>query len=132
MKIAVASSDGVLISKHFGRSSCFIVFETQGEAIIRESVRENRQTAHAKGHCTGDHDHHDGDDHPVHSHDDIAMALSDCTIVLCYGMGWRAAEALRQSGTQPFVVDGEMTPRQAVLQYLAGQLKSASDFCRCH
>jgi predicted Fe-Mo cluster-binding NifX family protein len=29
VKIAIASMDGVSISPHFGRSSCFIVFEVE-------------------------------------------------------------------------------------------------------
>ncbi|TWU44317.1 Dinitrogenase iron-molybdenum cofactor [Novipirellula aureliae] len=129
MKIAVASNDGVSISQHFGRSKCFIVFDVQNKNVENETVRSNTHTAHAKGECDGHHNHEHNHEH---SHADIAAALSDCTAVLCYGMGWRAAEALRDSGTEPFVIDGQITPREAVEQYVTGHLKPASDFCRCH
>ena len=34
MKIAVASIDGVSISRHFGRSRCFIVFDVENGEIV--------------------------------------------------------------------------------------------------
>ncbi|TWT76338.1 Dinitrogenase iron-molybdenum cofactor [Planctomycetes bacterium CA13] len=135
MKIAVASNDGVSISRHFGRSKWFIVFDIQNETIGNETLRANNETAHAKGECEGHHDHEHG--HHEHGHHDIAIALADCTAVLCGGMGWRAADALRRAGTEPFVIDhqiiaNQLLPRQAVEQYIGGQLKLASDFCRSH
>ena len=51
MKIAVASEDGVSISHHFGRSRCFLVFETQDKQIVGQSLRDNTFTAHARGEC---------------------------------------------------------------------------------
>ena len=58
--------------------------------------------------------------------------LRDCEVILCYGMGWRAAEELKQNGIQAFVVQGEVTPEQAVREYLTGNLDVAGGFCRCH
>lgn len=70
------------------------------------------------------HDHH-------HGHEAIIGALHDCQVILCYGMGWRAAEDLKHNGIQAFVVQGETTPQQAVVDYLAGKLNLAGGFCRC-
>jgi predicted Fe-Mo cluster-binding NifX family protein len=128
MKVAIASSDGVSISRHFGRSQCFIVFDVVGQNIGEKTVRSNTYTAHAKGECDGQHGHHD----QPHSHSSIVAALQDCSAVLCYGMGWRAAEDLQKNGIQPFVIDGEVTPEEAVQKFAAGNLKPASGFCRCH
>ncbi len=127
MKIAVASEDGVGISHHFGRSRCFLIFETEDKRITGQSSRENTFTAHARGECdpAQPHEHH-------HGHGPIVEALGDCQVVLCYGMGWRAAEDLRQRGIQPFVLQEEMTPEQAVNEFLAGRLTAAGSFCRCH
>jgi len=127
MKIAVGSEDGVTISHHFGRSRCFLVFEVRDKEVVGRSVRDNTFTAHARGECQRGqpHEHH-------HGHGAIVEALRDCEVVLCYGMGWRAAEDLKQNGIHAFVVEGDVTPEQAVSEYLAGSLGLAAGFCRCH
>ncbi len=128
MKIAVASIDGVSISHHFGRSQCFIVFDVDGESVGESTIRPNTFTAHARGECDGEHGHHD----QPHTHSNIVAALHDCSAVLCYGMGWRAAGDLGKNGIRPFVIDGKVTPPEAVQQFVAGKLKPASGFCQCH
>jgi predicted Fe-Mo cluster-binding NifX family protein len=127
MKLAVASEDGVLISHHFGRSRCFLIFEIEDKQIIGRSVRDNSFTAHARGQCQDGQprEHH-------HGHGAIVEALGDCDAVLCHGMGWRAAEDLKQNGIQAFVIQGDLSPEQAVVEYLAGNLGLAGGFCRCH
>ena len=127
MKIAVASSDGVSISSHFGRSRCFIVFEASEGEITGREVRDNTFTAHANGQCIGDHTH----DQP-HSHADIVNALGDCRLVLCYGMGRLAAEELKAGGIEPYIIECESSPEQAVQAHLDGKLKRGGEFCRCH
>ena len=126
MRIAVASADGGSISHHFGRSQCFIVYEVEGKEIVDCTVRPNRFTAHAKGECNSEHEHHGS----RHSHSSIVAALRDCDTVLCYGMGWRAAEDLKNNGITPVVIGQEATPREAVEQYLAGHLKPAGQRCQ--
>src|SRR5581483_5513612 len=129
MKIAVASSDGTHISGHFGRSSCFLVFEVADGKIVVRQVRSNSFTAHAKGECSAEHQH----EHQTHSHASVVKALDDCQALLCHGMGWRAAEALGQQGIQPFVLSEDCTPEQAVALFLEGKLSSASQtFCGGH
>jgi predicted Fe-Mo cluster-binding NifX family protein len=144
MKIAVASMDGVSISPHFGRSECFIVFEAAEGRITGREVRPNTFTAHAQGQCAGHEAHethegheaqegHEAHDHAQpHSHTAIVNALSDCQVILCYGMGWRAAEDLKQAGIQAFVLDAEATAEEAVQAFLAGKVKPGKPFCRCH
>jgi len=129
MKIAVASADGVSISPHFGRSKSFIVFEVADGQIAGREVRQNSYTAHAQGQCQGQEAH---DHAQPHSHADIVNALSDCQAVLCYGMGWRAAEDLKQAGIQAFVLDTEASPEEAVQAFLSGKVKPGGAFCRCH
>lgn len=129
MRIAIASSDGTNISPHFGRSSHFLVFDVEDGKIVGKEVRSNTFTAHARGECRGEQTH----EHGAHSHASIVKALSDCNAVLCYGMGWRAAEALSREGIQPFVLDGECAPERAVTLFLEGKLPAASQgFCGCH
>ena len=128
MKIAVASADGVSISQHFGRSRCFIVFNMAGGKVAGREVRDNTYTAHAKGQCDGSEHHHD----QPHSHADIIAALHDCQVVLCGGMGLRAAEELQANGIRPVMVDAATTPEQAAQDLLNGKLNSTTGFCRCH
>ncbi len=131
MKIAVASGDGVSISRHFGRSKCFIVFDIAQGQIAGRETRDNSHTAHAKGQCEGQEGPHD---HESHSHQDIINALRDCGVVLCGGMGQRAAKDLRANGIDACVMEGELTPEQAVRAFLDvdGNLGGGGPFCRCH
>ena len=63
----------------------------------------------------------------------IVEALRDCAAVLCYGMGWRAAEALTREGIEPYVLSAKSTPEEAVGLLLDGKLQAAGEnFCRCH
>ena len=129
MKIAIASSDGTQISPHFGRSSCFLVFDIEDGKIVGKELRSNTFTAHARGECHGDGQH----DHGAHSHASIVEALQDCGAVLCYGMGSRAAEALSLRGIQPYVLSKQSTPEEAVALFLRGELGPAGQgFCQCH
>lgn len=133
MKIAVASIDGVNISPHFGRSSCFIVYENEDGTIKSREVRDNTYTAHAKGECTGEEHHgHDHEHEGHHSHGAIINALHDCDAVLCFGMGRRAAEDLQANGIMPFIVTEDIPADDAVKAYLEGKLKPGQGFCCCH
>ena len=127
MKIAVASEDGVSISHHFGRSRCFLVFDVQNKQIVGQSIaRTLLRPMHAANAKKGSRMT------SIMATGRLSSALRDCEAVLCYGMGWRAAEDLKQNGIQAFVVQGDATPEQAVREYLAGNLGLAGGFCRCH
>jgi predicted Fe-Mo cluster-binding NifX family protein len=129
MKIAVASSDGTNVSPHFGRSACFLIFDVVDGKIVGREVRTNSFTAHARGECHGDGSHDHGPDH----HASIVEALRDCKVVLCYGMGMRAVEALSQGGVQPYVLGERCTPEGAVALFLEGKsLPASQGSCRGH
>ena len=128
MRIAVASEDGISTSQHFGRSRCFIVLDVVNGKIGSREVRDNTYTAHAKGQCAEAEHHHD----QPHSHADVVAALNDCQVLLCGGMGWRAAEELQANGIRPVVTDVAATVEQAVQDFLDGTLKATKGFCRCH
>jgi predicted Fe-Mo cluster-binding NifX family protein len=128
MRIAVASMDGTSISQHFGRSSCFIVFEVENGKTKSKTIRDNTSTAFIQGNCHGE-----GHTHQPHSHSGIIRVLADCEAVLCYGMGWRAAEDLNKNGIKSFLLDSECSPEEAVSLFLRGELKPGDNqFCRCH
>jgi predicted Fe-Mo cluster-binding NifX family protein len=63
----------------------------------------------------------------------VIATLHDCEIVLCGGMGWRAAEELKANGVQPVTVgQTDMTAEQAAQAFVDGKLRQAGSFCRCH
>ncbi len=128
MRVAVASQDGVSISAHFGRCACFIIFDVEdGKALLRES-RQNAHSVDAEGNC-----HTPGHCDQPHGHDGIVQALHDCQAALCYGIGWRAADELRQNGIQPVIVDRKRSPEEAVSLYVQGKLAPADrEFCAGH
>jgi len=129
MRFAIASADGVAMSRHFGRSQCFVVFDVSDGRASRSEVRDNTFTAHAKGECD-DGEHHDHDQ--PHSHGDIVAALKDCRAVVCGGMGRRAAEELRANGIEPVMADPALSLGQVAHAFAAGTLDVRTSFCGCH
>jgi len=129
-RIAVPSNDGVSIAGHFGRSDRFVIFDTDKGRIERTEIRANTHTPSSHGECDGSQ--HGAGEHS-HSHADILTLLQDCRVVLCRGMGWRAAESLKGRGIEPIVVGGAVSAQEAVEAYLGGTLSaSQTSFCRCH
>lgn len=127
-KLAVASDDGVNLSRHFGRSRYFLVFDVEDGKILGHSVRENTFAGRAGRKCQhGTERQHTGHGH----HAGLAAVLGDCRAVICGGMGPRAAEELRQRGVEPVVVAEEMSPEEVVGRYLQGRLNNAEGFCPC-
>ncbi len=128
MKIAVPTNDGFSVSEHFGRSAGFLVFEVQDGRIAARETRANTMQ-HTHGH--GDGGHH-AEAEGAHSHTAILTALAGCDVVICAGMGWRAAEALKQGGVGTVIMTGPGPAEEKVTAYLAGNLSGEGpSFCRC-
>lgn len=127
MRIAVPTNDGATISEHFGRSASFLIFEIENGQIKSRELRTNgMEHSHAQGEC----DHHSADN-KSHSHAGILSALDGCEIVICAGMGQRAADALKGCGTR-IVVTSLASAEAAVSAQLAGKLTPKTEsFCRC-
>ncbi|MDT8067044.1 MAG: NifB/NifX family molybdenum-iron cluster-binding protein [Terriglobia bacterium] len=120
MKVAVATTDGTLLSQHFGRSMGFVIFDVEGKDFHRRELRANNHTPHAQGQC-GHHDgQHHGEHQGTHHHNSIVELLSDCSFVLCGGMGAGAVSALRANGIQPVMVRGAHSVEDAMTAHLKG------------
>lgn len=126
MKIAIATMDGEQISSHFGRSTYFAIYQTDGKNIMDKSLRENTYTHHFKR--GGNHDghepgHHHGQGH--HGHGGVYEGLKDCQVVICRGMGQRAWEDLSTQGMEVITTE-EIYCNEAVKKYLDGNLEHIS------
>jgi predicted Fe-Mo cluster-binding NifX family protein len=128
MNIAVPTNDGLSIAEHFGRSAGFLLFQTESGRITSRQLKENTaQHTHAQSNCAS----HSG---PVGAHDHAAIlsALAGCEVVICAGMGWRAAEALKQAGVREVIVTKPGPVEEQVQAYLRGELTSTGEtFCQC-
>ena len=127
MKIAVASNDGVSISKHFGRTNRFTVFEIRNDEILAEESRGHSLRSR-RGPLRGNQAGLDGLVPSPRRRDCRARGLS----ASCCAGAWVGAaptELVRQ-GVNPLVIVEDLSPRVAVEHYLAGTLKPASGFCR--
>jgi predicted Fe-Mo cluster-binding NifX family protein len=120
MRVAVASENSETISDHFGRCAGFIIFDGEDGKALRKELRENTFTAHSQGNCHGGERH----DQP-HSHASLVEALQDCQAVICYGMGWRAADELRRNGIEPVMAGVRCSPEEAVALFVQGKLLPA-------
>jgi predicted Fe-Mo cluster-binding NifX family protein len=127
MRIAVATENGEEISRHFGRSPFFAVFDIEDNKIVGQTMRQNTFSQHFRG--GQDHGHHGEGHHgsgDPHSHRSLIEGLSDCTVVISHGMGRSAWEDLRAAGKDMIVTD-ETKVKDALDRYLAGTLVNRVD-----
>ena len=128
MKIAIPTNDGTSISEHFGRSAGFLIFETENGKVSGQEIASNQH-----GHS---HAHHHGAEgssaEAQHHHEGILSALAGCKVVICAGIGQRAAQALKAGGINEIILAEPGSAVDAVSDFLAGKLISkAESFCRC-
>jgi predicted Fe-Mo cluster-binding NifX family protein len=127
MKIAIPTNDGTSISEHFGRSAAFLIFETANGQIKSHEMKSNgHRHSHEQGNCG-----HGSAEGAQHSHQAILSALDGCDVVICAGMGQRAAQTLKSSGIAQIVFTSAGPAEEAVSAYLAGKLTPKTEsFCR--
>ncbi len=129
MKIAVATIDGVSLSQHFGQSNGFVVFELDGLTVQSRELRTNDDTPHNQGICN----HGEQSSQGTRGHAGLLDLLSDCSAVLCGGMGAGAAQAMMANGIKPVVVPGAPSADDAVAIYMSGNVADTPvGFCNCN
>jgi predicted Fe-Mo cluster-binding NifX family protein len=130
MKVAIASDNGSGIAMHFGRCSQFIIYDIDNKSITGKEIRKNQFTGHSQNECHGNPEHHE-QGNGTHSHAGIISGLHDCQVVISHGMGWRAAEDLKQHGIQ-IIVTAEQDAESAIQKFLQGSLSSQPELvCGC-
>jgi predicted Fe-Mo cluster-binding NifX family protein len=130
VKVAVPSDDGITIASHFGKCADFLGYDTEDGQVTHIEIRSNAKTACGHGSCESS-GHHEGQH--AGGHAGFVALLHDCSVVLCHGMGARAAEALAQSGITPLMAGDAVTAREAIETFLAGNIDATvQPVCRCH
>lgn len=93
MRIAVASSDGIVINTHFGRAASFYIYERQGKVLQLLEKRIGKPFCHF-----GEHEENELLD--------TVELLADCTMVYVLQIGRGAEEALLAKGIKPVIARG--------------------------
>ena len=93
-KVAVASSDGIVVNQHFGRADTFYIYEVGGTGNYR--FLETRIVTPV---CNGGN----------HNKEKLCSNISkfkDCKYILVSRIGMGAANAMEQSGIVPMELPG--------------------------
>jgi predicted Fe-Mo cluster-binding NifX family protein len=93
-RIAVASSDGIVVNQHFGRASRFLIMDV--DAIGNTSPAGERSVVPL---C-------DGGIHDENRMQETIVKLSDCQYILVSRIGQGAEAALEQKGIKVFEIPG--------------------------
>ncbi|PNX48374.1 MAG: hypothetical protein BV457_00745 [Thermoplasmata archaeon M9B1D] len=112
MKVAVATDDKVNIANHFGRALGFVIFEIDENKVINQEYREN----------IGKHQ----EDCGSCDHDTMINNLSDCQVIISYGMGRRIFADLTKNNIQAVVTD-EKTVKDAISKFINNDLRNRLD-----
>lgn len=90
MRVAVASTDGVLVNQHFGHSDRFLVYEAcNGEIRFKEERKTDK-------YCSADPDRFEADDILM----SICESLRDCDYLLVGRIGYLPERALERIGVK--------------------------------
>lgn len=95
-KVAIASSDGIVINQHFGRADTFYIYEVLGMKQCK-FIEKREVTSVCNG---GNHDNKD-----LRA---CISRLKDCKYVLASRIGMGAVNMLEQSGITPMELPGIM------------------------
>jgi predicted Fe-Mo cluster-binding NifX family protein len=125
MKIAFATDDGQIISKHFGRARYYEVVDLDGGRIVK---RERRDKPGHHTHAPGDHSHHTDHSSPEaeQKHASMLSPIQDCCILVAGGMGTGAYRSIMGAGLEPYVVM-EGTIDEAIEKLAKGTLENHTE-----
>jgi len=92
-RIAIASSDGKVVNKHFGHAEAFYIVDILDGEIIPVALRSVEPVC-------------DGAEHAVSSTQAVLAVLEDCNIVLASMIGAGMQQFLRDNGKIPIAFPG--------------------------
>lgn len=125
-KIALATDDGISISRHFGRARYYEIIQvTNGVEVSRERREKPGHTTFAgEGHA-GDHPHghgHGFGENAQRRHGAMIDVIVDCDVLIAGGMGNGAYQNIMHANITP-IITNHHTIDQALAAYLGGTLK---------
>ena len=128
MKIAVITDDEKTISQHFGRAPYYLVATIENGQIVARERRDKLGHAHFSNepHVQQPGEQHGFDPASQDRHARMAVAIKDCEVLLCRGMGAGAYESMKQAGIRPIVTDIPGID-EAVQAYLEGKIVDRTD-----
>ena len=97
-KVAVASTDGIVVNSHFGKAAIFYIYESRPE----EGTWEQREKRVVVPVC-------DGGEHDDDKMEKQVTKFSDCKYILVSRIGSEAAQALEQKEIYPLELPGMIT-----------------------
>lgn len=109
-KIAVASTDGLLVDQHFGHTTCFAIYQTDEKGL---GLKEHRQI---EKYCGGEEYCLDEESRKER----ILDIFSDCDGILVLRIGYQPRKKLEQKGV--LVVEWPDTVREGLI-YLIEKLE---------
>ncbi len=124
MKIAVITDEGKLISRHFGRAPYYLVCTIEDGRVTAKELRNKMGHSHFSDQANSENPNgagHGMDPASHNKHISMAEAISDCSAVLCGGMGMGAYESMRSLNIQPVVTDLSDID-EAIQAYIDGKL----------
>jgi len=126
-KIAVATNDQKRVTGHIGRCRAFMIYEVDGDKVVKKELRENNFTNHRRGE---EHHQHHGEG-GGHRHTHLIEGLKDCKYLISSGGGWRVVEDLKQYNIVTLFTNVEMI-EDAVNKFIKGELKNETDLVCDH
>lgn len=134
MKIAVITDDETTISKHFGRARYYLVLSIENGKVTQRELRPKLGHREFSTLSHAEHTGHSGHGFDAASHDkhtQMAQPLSDCSVLICGGMGMGAYESLRRLEIEPLLTEIENID-DAVQAFLTGTLSNQTDLLHLH
>ena len=92
-KIAVASSDGIVVNSHFGRATQFYIYEMVDDGAKLLEIRKVEPVCQ-------------GGNHDSERMNDTMDKISDCEYLLVSKIGYGAVAVAEQKGVVPYEIPG--------------------------
>ena len=109
MKIAFITQDGKTISKHFGRAPYYLVITMEDARETSREMREKLSHTHFVSEppveAATQPERHGFSPQEQNRHFQMAVAISDCAVLVCGGMGSGAYQNLNERGIKPILTD---------------------------
>lgn len=123
MKIAIATDDGRTVGRHFGRAIYYAVLTVEDGAVVGRELR-SKFSPHGSG--IEVHEEREAGPHGVGPasdarHDQMALAIADCSAVICGGMGRGAYDRMTANGIRPIVTNLQDVD-EAAIECAAGRI----------